>query len=150
VTAALTKPIDDRSLVDIIEVTLAVEQAAVALIVEDDQVVSDELRTVLSRAGYNPISVRDGRQGLAIASGLRPQLVLIDLWAPLINGFQMLNVLRQNPATRTIPVIALTDVLMPPESLQRVLQLGATTILTKPLDFAQVELLVATQRHMPS
>jgi DNA-binding response OmpR family regulator len=71
--------------------------------------------------------------------------VLLDLWMPGLNGFQVLNVLKQHPATHAIPVIALNDSDIASSAIVRVLSLGAIDIITKPPDLEALEAAVAAR-----
>jgi DNA-binding response OmpR family regulator len=79
------------------------------LLIEDSP--SQALRTklILQQAGYNVQVAPDGLQGWRHARLHAPRLVLLDVDLPKLNGFQVLNNLKQNRVTRTIPVVMLTD-----------------------------------------
>jgi two-component system cell cycle response regulator DivK len=78
------------------------------LIVED----SDDDRIMfaqyLSMHGYRVSSARDGKQGLEKAFELKPDLVLIDLWLPLVSGWEAMHRLRADQRTRQIPILVVT------------------------------------------
>lgn len=76
----------------------------------------------------------DGQQGLARAASLRPDLILLDLELPDMNGFQVLEALRADPATASIPCIALSASAMP-DDLRRAQAAGFAEYWTKPVDF---------------
>ena len=78
------------------------------LLVEDND---DNLRiysTILTYAGYNVLEATDGESGLATARSQRPNLILMDVSIPKIDGWEVTRILKADPATAAIPVIALT------------------------------------------
>ncbi|MBI2121353.1 MAG: response regulator, partial [Candidatus Wildermuthbacteria bacterium] len=100
------------------------------LFVEDESALQKTLGDALIREGYEVISVLDGEIGLRLAAEKMPDLILLDLVLPKLNGFEVLAELKKNPATVSIPVIVLTN-LENMEDIQRVLELGARTYLVK-------------------
>ncbi|MFL5806788.1 MAG: response regulator [Roseiflexaceae bacterium] len=145
VAGYLSEPIDERSLLDIVHAALVEDRRSIALVVDDDPQVVKVLTALLAKRGYNAFAATDGQQGLTLATRLQPSLVLLDLWMPGLNGFQVLNVLRQHPATRGIPVIALNDSDIALSALRRVLALGAIDLLTKPPDVEALQRLVVAR-----
>jgi two-component system, cell cycle response regulator DivK len=80
----------------------------IVLLVEDND---DNLRiysTILTYAGYQVIEATDGEAGLEAARDKRPDLILMDVSIPKIDGWEVTRTLKADPATATIPVIALT------------------------------------------
>ena len=145
VAGCLPRPIDERRLVDIVQATLAQNSRSIALVVDDDPRVARALVGLLGRRGFNAFAASDGHQGLTLATRLQPSLVLLDLWMPGLNGFQVLNVLKQHPATHAIPVIALNDSEVASSAIIRVLSLGAIDIITKPPDLEALEAAVSAR-----
>ena len=78
------------------------------LLIEDEQSIADVVIYNLRNEGYNVQWERDGRGGLARAQTLLPDLVVLDLMLPGIDGLQICRVLKGDPRTRTIPVMMLT------------------------------------------
>src|ERR1051326_2958741 len=78
------------------------------LVVEDMGLQIRLLQIVLEQADYEFLGARDGEEALEKATTLEPNLILLDLELPDINGFQVLDRLRHDPKTRHIPVIMLT------------------------------------------
>jgi CheY-like chemotaxis protein len=94
---------------------------------------------LLEAAGYNTIEARDGAQGVRAAREALPDLIVCDLQMPVLNGFEVLQHLRVDPATRSIPVVAVTAFSMPSDRA-RVEAAGFDGYLSKPIDpehFAQ-------------
>lgn len=101
------------------------------LVVDDEQGILDLLVDDLSDDGFDVISATNGASALVLIYRERPDLVLLDLMIPVVNGYEVLRELRRNPTTKKLPVILLTAV-SPAEGKQAAVQLGANYYLTKP------------------
>ena len=82
--------------------------SARVLIVEDNPINLKLVRDVLLNAGFGVIEARTGEEGVARAEDSQPDLILMDLQLPGINGTQALRLIRNNPRGADVPVIALT------------------------------------------
>jgi CheY-like chemotaxis protein len=100
------------------------------LFVEDEQTLQKTLGDALSKVGYKVINAMDGETGLKLAQTKMPDLVLLDIVLPKKEGFEVLAALKEDPKTRDIPVIILTN-LEKMEDIEKALRLGATTYLVK-------------------
>ncbi len=78
------------------------------LVIDDEEDFSYFTKRNLERNNYSVVSVRDGAAGLSSAKELKPDLILLDIMMPGINGFEVLERLKQDSATASIPVIMLT------------------------------------------
>lgn len=78
------------------------------LIAEDDEATRDMLRTTLTHAGYEIVEAADGEEALAVARQTRPNLVLLDFTMPRLGGLDCLRILKSQPETRGIPIVAVT------------------------------------------
>ena len=78
------------------------------LLVEDNELNRDMLSRRLMRRGYEVDMAADGKEGLQIAAASRPDLILLDLSLPEMDGWEVLRRLKQNPTMNHIPVMALT------------------------------------------
>jgi two-component system cell cycle response regulator DivK len=105
------------------------------LIVEDNEMNRDVLSRRLERHGYQVLLARDGRQGLAMASTHDPDLILMDLGLPEIDGWECARRLKADAATRHIPIIALTAHAMLGER-EKALDAGCDEFDTKPIELA--------------
>jgi DNA-binding response OmpR family regulator len=114
------------------------------LIVEDDPDMVELLRLALSGEDYNIYAAVNGLEGLTKARVCPPDLVLLDLLLPELNGFDVCERLRSNPATAFIPIIMITGL---PGELPRVagVEAGADLYIRKPLDIPD---LVSRVREM--
>lgn len=100
------------------------------LIIEDEQALQKALGDILSQEGYQVIQALDGEIGLRLARQERPDLILLDLILPRLDGFGVLGSLKGDKELNSIPVIILTN-LEEMENVQKALELGATTYLVK-------------------
>jgi len=100
------------------------------LFIEDESALQKTIGELLGQEGYEMISALDGEIGLNLAKEQKPDLILLDLILPKINGFDVLKNLKADKETKEIPVIVLTN-LEGIEDVERVLSLGATTYLVK-------------------
>src|SRR5918993_1529734 len=78
------------------------------LLVEDNELNRDMLSRRLLRKGYDVLIAKDGAEGAAIATSERPDLILMDMSLPVLDGWEATRRLKAAPETRSIPVIALT------------------------------------------
>ncbi|MFH1780657.1 MAG: response regulator [Candidatus Nealsonbacteria bacterium] len=100
------------------------------LLIEDEAALQKTLGDVLGQEGYIVMSALDGEIGLKMAQAETPDLILLDLVLPKMHGFEVLKALKENIATKDIPVIVLTN-LESMGDIEKALELGATTYLVK-------------------
>ena len=100
------------------------------LFIEDESVIHKTLSDVLGDEKYDIVSALDGEIGLRLAKEKHPDLILLDLVMPKMNGFEVLEALKKEETTKDIPVIVLTN-LEQMEDIQKAIDLGATTYLVK-------------------
>ena len=98
--------------------------------IEDETTLQKMLATALTEVGYSVTTVSDGEAGHAAVRAEKPDLVLLDLILPKMDGFTVLSEIKKDEATAHIPVIVLTN-LESAEDVGRVVALGATTYLVK-------------------
>ena len=107
------------------------------LLVEDNEMNRDMLSRRLQRKGHSVTLAHDGEQGLSLACSEIPDLILMDISLPLIDGYEVTRRLKANPRTRHIPVIALTaHALLTDRELA--FAAGCDEYDTKPVDFARL------------
>ena len=102
------------------------------LYVEDNEDNVYMLKRRLERAGFEVIVASDGEQGLAVAHDQRPDLILMDLSLPVLDGWQATRRLKGSEETRTIPVIALSAHAMPGDR-EKALEAGCDEYDAKPV-----------------
>jgi CheY-like chemotaxis protein len=107
------------------------------LLVEDNAMNRDMLSRRLLRSGYAVSMAVDGREGIAMAQTDHPDLILMDLSLPGIDGWEATRLLKSDDATRRIPVIALTAHAMSSDR-QRAIEAGCDDYDTKPIDYQRL------------
>ena len=103
------------------------------LVVEDNEMNRDMLSRRLVKRGYEVVIALDGREGVDKARAESPALVLMDMSLPVLDGWEATRELRADPATRSIPVIALTAHAMAGDE-ERAMEAGFDGYITKPID----------------
>jgi putative two-component system response regulator len=111
------------------------------LVVDDDEHNVKLLATLLEADGYATLIARNGQDALVAASAEAPDLILLDVMMPDMDGFETVAHLKANPTTQAVPVIMLTS-LDDRDSKQRALESGAEEFLTKPFDRADLRVRV--------
>jgi DNA-binding response OmpR family regulator len=107
------------------------------LVVEDDEEMVELLRFNLERAGFAVAAAADGREALGLVQEAAPDLVLLDLMLPGMNGFTLCEILRREPATARIPVFILTA--MPGQFCQLFgYEVGAAEFMAKPFSVREL------------
>jgi DNA-binding response OmpR family regulator len=109
------------------------------LFIEDESALQKTFGDFLEKEGFELISALDGETGLKLAEKEIPDLILLDLILPKMEGTEVLKKLRENPKTKDIPVIVLTNV-DDFEKLEKTLELGVKAYLVK-TDFTLEEVL---------
>jgi two-component system, cell cycle response regulator DivK len=107
------------------------------LLVEDNEANRDMLSRRLARRGYEISIATDGRQGIAAAQAEQPDLILMDMNLPEIDGWEATRLLKSQSTTRHIPVIALTAHAMISDR-QRALEAGCDDYDTKPVELSRL------------
>lgn len=107
------------------------------LLVEDNEMNRDMLSRRLERKGYQVVLAVDGQQGLDLASSELPDLVLMDMSLPVMDGWEATRRLKEAGATRHIPVIALTAHAMSSDRA-KALEAGCDDYDTKPIDLPRL------------
>ena len=107
------------------------------MVVDDEEAMRHLLRIVLSRAGYRVIEAIDGRDALEKLVLVQPDLMIIDVLMPFLNGFEVVQQIRAHPHTAQLPVMLLSS--RADAAAQREgLFVGAQRYLIKPLTFQQL------------
>ncbi len=100
------------------------------LIVEDEPTLQKALTIALEQEGYQVQGALDGEAGLRLAKETKPNLILLDLILPKMDGFEILEELKKDENTKDLPVIILTN-LESSQDIEKALVLGAKTYLVK-------------------
>ena len=107
------------------------------LLVEDNDMNRDMLSRRLERRGYQVCVALDGEQGVSMAQAERPDLILMDMSLPVLNGWEATQRIKSAPATQNIPVIALTAHAMAGDQ-EKAMAAGCDDYDSKPIDMPRL------------
>jgi CheY-like chemotaxis protein len=107
------------------------------LYVEDNEMNRDMLSRRLRRRGFEVLIARDGEQGLTVVTAEKPDLVLMDMSLPVVDGWEATRRLKASPETRGIPIIGLTAHAMATDR-DKCLEAGCDDYDTKPVDLGRL------------
>jgi CheY-like chemotaxis protein len=107
------------------------------LVVEDNEMNRDMLSRRLERRGYEVIVAVDGEEGVARAKAESPDLVLMDMSLPVLDGWEATQQLKATPETKSIPIVALTAHAMSGDR-EKALEAGCDDFDTKPIDLPRL------------
>jgi CheY-like chemotaxis protein len=120
------------------------EQTKRVLLVEDDRFLRKAAEVMLRRHGFTIYTAVDGEEALRMARSEGPDLILLDLIMPKLQGFEVLRILKQDPTTRQIPIVVLSN-LGQESDVQQALQGGAAAYFIKS-NFSLQELVIQVQK----
>ncbi|MFN4217970.1 MAG: PAS domain S-box protein [Candidatus Bipolaricaulia bacterium] len=109
---------------------LARPERPLVLVIEDEVAIARLIATYIEKMGYRAVMAYSAREGFDHAVRLKPDLITLDVLMPDLDGFALIQQLKQHPVTANIPVIFLSIV----QDKQQGLRLGASAFLTKPID----------------
>ena len=101
------------------------------LIVDDDVIITDLMKMLVSMEGHQPTTVNDSTQAMEVANTVQPDLITLDLMMPGLTGFELCELLHNDPRFANIPIV-IVSARDDPESKERALQAGARDYITKP------------------
>ena len=107
------------------------------LLVEDNEMNRDMLSRRLERKGYCVVTAQDGEQGHLLARSEAPDLILMDISLPAMNGWEVTRLLKNNEATRHIPIIVLTAHALVSDRA-KAFEAGCDDYDTKPVEFGRL------------
>ena len=116
--------------------------ASKIVVIEDDPLIRKLIAQTLLRAGYEVLTANDGSEGLRVIKETLPNLVVLDISMPGLDGYQVCQYLRRDPTTATLPIIMVTAMARPSDQ-RRGFDIGADDYLPKP--FALTELVTRVQ-----
>ncbi len=116
--------------------------ASKIVVIEDDPLIRKLIAQTLQRSGYEVVTANDGSEGLRIVKEAQPNLVVLDISMPGLDGYQVCQYLRGDPATATLPIIMVTAMARPADQ-RRGFDMGADDYLPKP--FALTDLVTRVQ-----
>ncbi len=104
------------------------------LVVEDEQANLATIRDLLNFEGYEVLEARNGRDGVEVATANKPDIILLDMRMPEMDGYEVARQLKTGPETKEIPIIALTGNAMD-EQRREAMDAGCDDFIAKPVDF---------------
>ncbi len=107
------------------------------LIVEDNEMNRDMLSRRLMRKGFEIVMAEDGQKGVEMSKSENPDLILMDLSLPVMDGWEATSTIKANPDTNSIPIIVLTAHAMAGDR-EKALGAGADEYDTKPIEFKRL------------
>jgi CheY-like chemotaxis protein len=116
----------------------ALREATTVLVAEDEEDIRLMMLASLSVRGYKTAEARDGQETLDVARGLRPDVILMDLQLPRLNGFAVARFVRQTESLRRVPIIVVSahD---PAKHRNLALAAGCNAYVQKPIDFDSLD-----------
>ncbi len=111
------------------------------LVVEDNPIIMELVRTLLVSFGYDPIEAVDGAMAIELSKKNSLNIILLDIQLPGIDGTEVLKILKGDPVTREIPVIALTAHAMRGDE-EKFLKAGFSGYVSKPIDIQKFKSLI--------
>jgi two-component system, cell cycle response regulator DivK len=111
------------------------------LIVDDSQDIRDMLKVVVEALGYSTLEATHGREALEIAKQCMPDLILMDLSMPVMDGFGATRIIREQPDIGQVPIVAVSAHNTPRYRMEA-LQVGCNEYLSKPVNFAELSKLI--------
>ena len=111
------------------------------LVVEDNELSMVLVTDILRHHGYEVIQATNGSQGLELARGHSPDLILMDIQMPVMDGFEAISQLKADEKTAGIKIVAVTSFAMAEEK-KRVLETGADEYIAKPIDTRKLPVIV--------
>lgn len=103
------------------------------LVIEDNEQNLYLVRFILERNGYEVFAALDGESGIETAASIRPDLILLDIQLPVMDGHEVARTLRQNPDLADIPIVAVTSYAMPGDR-EKTIEAGCNGYIEKPID----------------
>jgi CheY-like chemotaxis protein len=110
----------------------------VVLVVEDNKDIRDLLAVFLLENGCHILEAEDGKQAVQLAREFHPDLVLMDLNLPQLNGIQATTILKNHMDTENISVVALSSLCTDVRWREKAIQVGCDNCISKPIDFAEL------------
>jgi|SRR3989344_2257894 len=120
---------------------------AKVLIVEDDKILSNMYRVKFTNAGHQVALAENGEEGIAKMKAMHPDLVLMDLMMPVMDGFTAIMRIQEDPTLKTVPVIVLTNLSMS-EDAKKAIEMGAKDYFVKS-DLTPAQVLEKAQKFLP-
>lgn len=103
------------------------------LVIEDNEKNMYLIRFLLENAGHEVVTARDGRSGIETAAAIKPDLILLDIQLPVMDGYEVARAIRRNGNLDDTPIVAVTSYAMPGDR-EKTIDAGCDGYLEKPID----------------
>jgi two-component system, cell cycle response regulator DivK len=110
------------------------------LVVEDKPDIRMMMKILIQSHGYDVVEARDGTEAIEQATECEPDLILMDLMMPIMDGFTATRIIRENAALKDVPILAVTA--YGKTYLDKALEVGFDAVISKPVDFANLDQLL--------
>lgn len=117
------------------------------LVIEDNEQNLYLVRFILERSDYEVVAATDGKSGIEMAASLKPDLILLDIQLPVMDGYAVARSLRQNPDLAQTPIVAVTSYAMAGDR-EKVMDVGCNGYIEKPID--PDTFVAKVEHHLPS
>ena len=104
------------------------------LLAEDDPIIRDLMIRRLRRQAIDPLVAKDGQEAIELAESEQPSIILMDMKMPNVDGWEATRIIKANPTTQHIPIIALTSQAMA-DDRRKCMEAGCSDYMTKPVNF---------------
>jgi len=138
----------DQKFASVIGTQYSIDSKPLILAVDDDEDNLLLLAYSLEPLGCSLLTAVDGRSALSLARSYQPDLILLDVLMPYMNGVEVVSQLREDPKIKTIPVIAVTALAIA-EDRERLLQVGFNDYISKPYMLEDIEASVRRYLRLP-
>jgi CheY-like chemotaxis protein len=138
----------DQKFASVIGTQYSIDSKPLILAVDDDEDNLLLLAYALEPLGCSLLTAVDGRSALSLARSYQPDLILLDVLMPYMNGVEVVSQLREDPKIKTIPVIAVTALAIA-EDRKRLLQVGFNDYISKPYMLEDIEATVRRYLRLP-
>jgi DNA-binding response OmpR family regulator len=101
------------------------------LIVDDDVDITEFMKALVSMGGHQPTTVNDSTKAIEVANSMHPDLITLDLMMPGLNGFELCDLLHNDPKFANIPIV-IVSAMDDRESKDKAIEMGAKDYITKP------------------
>jgi DNA-binding response OmpR family regulator len=116
---------------------LSLESAKKILIIEDDKDLVELIKYNLEKMGFDSSAAYNGQEGLERTKSEKPDLIILDLMLPVIDGYEFLKIIKEDPAYATIPIIILSAKVSPGAVIKG-FRLGAADYIPKPFNVGEL------------
>jgi CheY-like chemotaxis protein len=114
-----------------------IQMTKMILIAEDNPDMVNMLQMTLEHWGYDSIVAKNGKEAVDMAASQLPDLILLDMMLPKTDGFEAARLIRQNPKTHSIPMLAVTAKVFPKDR-EECLQIGCNDYISKPFTLEEL------------